>query len=172
MKKFGKPNIDLFASRLNHKLYKYVSYRPDPSAFAVDAFSISWSNCYVYIFAPMSPLNMVFRKIVEDETEALAIATLWNTQSWWPQLAELLVDFPVKLPPVQKILYQPNNPDRVHPLQKLRLGKFYKAEEFRANLPNSSYKHGDNPLKNSMSATSISGSSFQNLGKVIHFNLL
>ena len=178
VKKFGKPDIDLFASRLNHKLDKYVSYRPDPSAFAVDAFSISWNNCYVYIFAPFSTLNVVFRKIVEDETEALVIAPLWNTQSWWPQLAQLLVDFPIKLPPAQKILYQPNNPDRVHPLQKLRLGvfrlsgKFYKTEEFRANLPNSSYKHGDNLLKNSMSATSINGSSFQILGKVIHFNLL
>ena len=178
VKKYGKPDIDLFASRLNHKLDKYVSYRPDPSACAVDAFSIPWNNYYVYIFAPFSTLNMVFRKIAEDETEALVIAPLWNTQSWWPQLAHLLVDFPVTLPPAQKILYLPNKPDRIHPLQKLRLGafrlsgKFYKAEEFRANLPNSSYKHGDNQLKNSMSATSISGSSFQILGKLIHFNLL
>ena len=63
---FGEPEIDLFASRLNHKLENYVSFRPDPNAFAVDAFSKSWSNHFVYIFAPFSTLNMVLRKIVED----------------------------------------------------------------------------------------------------------
>jgi hypothetical protein len=31
-------DIDLFASRLNHKCEKYVSYRPDPGAYAVNAF--------------------------------------------------------------------------------------------------------------------------------------
>ena len=42
--RFGKPDIDLFASRLNHKLEKYISFRPDPNAMAVDAFSISWTK--------------------------------------------------------------------------------------------------------------------------------
>ena len=28
--KFGVPDVDLFASRLNHKLPKYVSWKPDP----------------------------------------------------------------------------------------------------------------------------------------------
>ena len=36
--RFGQPDIDLFASRLNHKLEKYISFRPDPNAMAVDAF--------------------------------------------------------------------------------------------------------------------------------------
>ena len=31
MCRFGKPDIDLFASRLNHKLEKYISFRPDPN---------------------------------------------------------------------------------------------------------------------------------------------
>ena len=39
--RFGKPDIDLFASRLNHKLEKYISFRPDPNAMAVNVFSIS-----------------------------------------------------------------------------------------------------------------------------------
>ena len=47
--RFGKPDIDLFASRLNHKLEKYISFRPDPNAMAVDAFSISCTKQYVYM---------------------------------------------------------------------------------------------------------------------------
>ena len=33
------PTTDLFASRLNHQLPTYVSYKPDRNAYAIDAFS-------------------------------------------------------------------------------------------------------------------------------------
>ena len=36
-KKWGTPEIDLFASRLNHRVLRYCSWRPDPHAYAVDA---------------------------------------------------------------------------------------------------------------------------------------
>lgn len=39
-----KPEIDLFASRMNYQISKYVSWRPEPETYAVDAFSISWKN--------------------------------------------------------------------------------------------------------------------------------
>ena len=35
-----RPNIDLFASRLNNQFPQYVSFKPDPGAVAVDAFSL------------------------------------------------------------------------------------------------------------------------------------
>ena len=73
---------------------------------------------------------MVLWKIVEDEAEALVVAPLLTTQSWWPQLAHLSVDFPLRLPPTSKILYQPNNPERTHPLQKLKLGAFRVSGKF------------------------------------------
>ena len=47
---FGVPDIDLFASRLNHKVPKYASWKPDPLASFVDAFTLNWdelSNAYV-----------------------------------------------------------------------------------------------------------------------------
>ena len=47
--RFGKPDIDLFASRINHKLKKYVSFRPDPNAMAVDAFSMPWTKQEILI---------------------------------------------------------------------------------------------------------------------------
>ena len=31
--RFGKPEIDLFASRLNHKLDKHISFKPDPGGY-------------------------------------------------------------------------------------------------------------------------------------------
>ena len=37
-------NIDLLASRLNHQLDFYCSWKPDPGCTYADAFSIDWSN--------------------------------------------------------------------------------------------------------------------------------
>jgi len=39
----GPFSMDLFASRMNHQLPVYCSWRPDPGALAVDGFSISWA---------------------------------------------------------------------------------------------------------------------------------
>ena len=36
-----KPEIDLFASKLNHQFPRYVSYKPDLDAVAVNAFRVS-----------------------------------------------------------------------------------------------------------------------------------
>ena len=37
---FGSLEVDLFATRLNAKVAKYVSWKPDPDAFAIDAFEM------------------------------------------------------------------------------------------------------------------------------------
>ena len=50
--KLGNPTIDLFAFRLNKQCLPYVSWRPDPEALFIDAFSVDWSKFYFYAFAP------------------------------------------------------------------------------------------------------------------------
>ena len=47
------PDIDLFASRIKHQFTQYVAYKPDPNAFAMDAFSLAWSKLNFYTF-PLS----------------------------------------------------------------------------------------------------------------------
>ena len=66
-KKFGVPDVDLFAPRLNHKLPKYVSWKPDPKSIAVNAFSLSWEETYSYCFPPFSIIWKVLRKVREDK---------------------------------------------------------------------------------------------------------
>ena len=41
--RWGTPDVDLFASRLNAKILCYVAWKPDPNAFAIDAFTLNWS---------------------------------------------------------------------------------------------------------------------------------
>ena len=40
--KFGKPDINLFASRINTQLKRYVLWHPEPEAMAVNSFSLNW----------------------------------------------------------------------------------------------------------------------------------
>ena len=57
-----KPEIDLFASRLNRQFSTYCSFRPDPEASFVDAFTISWSDVHFYCFPPFSCVLRVLQK--------------------------------------------------------------------------------------------------------------
>ena len=61
--RFGKPDIDLFASRLNHKLPCYASWKPDPESSIIDAMSVSCSNRFIYMFLPFSMMWPVLTKI-------------------------------------------------------------------------------------------------------------
>ena len=51
---WGMPDVDLFASRLNYQIKPYVSWKPDPEAANVDAFSFAWGNKLMYIFPPFN----------------------------------------------------------------------------------------------------------------------
>ena len=48
----GPCTVDLFATRLNHRLDKYVSWRPDPGAMMTNAFHINWVGLERYAFSP------------------------------------------------------------------------------------------------------------------------
>lgn len=77
---FGTPNIDLFASRINSQLADYVSYLPDPSAKAVDAFSFVWKyDKLYYMFPPFSIPGQTLKKMETDRARAILVVPLWTT---------------------------------------------------------------------------------------------
>ena len=140
---FPDLSIDLFASRLNHKLAKYVSFQPEPSAFAVNAFSIEWTGALYYIFSPFSLISKVLQKLEEDKTEAVMIAPLWTTQVWWEALIKLISGPCFSLPHPQTLLHLPQKPERVHPLKKMRLGVCrLSTQSQRSSKRGSRYHHG------------------------------
>lgn len=81
---FGLPLIDLFASRLNKKCALYVSWDRDPDAFAINAFTISWSDKYFYAFPPFPIILKTLRKIILDKAIGIVVLPLWPTQPWYP----------------------------------------------------------------------------------------
>ena len=88
--KFGRPDIDLFASRLNHQLPTYVSYQPDPDSSYIDAFKMSWKGKFIYAFPPFSMIWPMLSKIRRDRVwRALIITPMWPTQSWFTALEKM-----------------------------------------------------------------------------------
>jgi hypothetical protein len=88
---FGKPDIDMFASRLNYQLKPYVSWGPDPEAVATDDFTLNWDNKFIYVFPPFSIIPRILQKIEEDQARTLMIVALWPTQSWFPKITRMLI---------------------------------------------------------------------------------
>lgn len=88
--KFGAPEADLFATRCNAKCSKYISWHRDPDAFAIDAFTINWSNLYFYAFPPFSLVLRTLRKIITDNARSIVVAPYWPTQPWFPMLQHML----------------------------------------------------------------------------------
>ena len=104
-----KPMLDLFATRYNHRLPLFVSPVPDPEAWAVDAFSISWTGLPAYAFPPLPVLAKAIRKVRQDFAEVILIAPRWPRQPWYPDLLELAIDAPLPLPRVEDLLRQPRS---------------------------------------------------------------
>ena len=111
------PEVDLFASRLNCQIDKYVAWQPDPGALAVDAFSIDWSCFKFYAFPPFSIIGRAVQKIEEDKAEEILLIPNWPTQPWFPKVMRLLVKEPILLPNDRQLLMLPYNKTVIHPLQ-------------------------------------------------------
>ena len=95
---FSSPEIDLFASSLNHRLLHYCSRVWDLVAWALDTFSLHWKDLRGYAFPPFSLISQVLRKIKEDQASLILVAPCWPTRPWFSDVLTLPVDQPLPLP--------------------------------------------------------------------------
>lgn len=86
---FGEPTIDLFASRINAKCDKYVSWGRDPDAFSIDAFTLFWGNEFFYAFPPFSLILKCIQKIISDRASGILVIPYWPSQPWFPLLNKI-----------------------------------------------------------------------------------
>jgi len=122
---FVKPDIDLFASRLNYQLKPYASWLPDPEAYCIDAFTIDWSRHIFYAFPPFSIINRVLQKIELDQATGILVVPDWPTQSWYPMVWRLALQPPRPLTWHRDLVVLPYKTG-VHPMgHKLKLMACY-----------------------------------------------
>ena len=136
------PQIDLFASRLNRQLPKYVSWHPDPGSCAVDYLQHSWRSLYGCVFPPFCLIGKVLAKVWKDQSLLLIITPAWQTQPWYEILLSMLAQHPIILLNLTTLLQGPQG--QKHPLQEgnqLHLvawkvsGKPWAVREYQNSLP-------------------------------------
>ena len=88
---YRMPVLDVFACVLNHQVPKYFSWTLDPQAVGIDAFSVNWNKCLLYMFPPFSLIKKCLRKIIEDKATVLLITPVWQSRPWYPMLLNLLL---------------------------------------------------------------------------------
>ena len=86
MRKLGGCDVDLFASRVNAQLKSYVSWRPDPDAMAVDAFTLDWSKFRAFCFPPFSLISRVLQTLDLCLAECVIVVPFRTTQVWFTKL--------------------------------------------------------------------------------------
>ena len=134
---FGMPDIDLFSSRLNNQVPLFVTWRPEPGSYAVDAFSITWNNNLCYIFPPFNFISRVIQKILQDEADVILIAPHWTTQPLFAIIERLKILPPIYLPQSKRVLTLPYNLNITHPMVgRLHLSLVRQMLEIR-NVPKS-----------------------------------
>lgn len=89
---FGRPELDLFASRVNGKCEKFCSWYGDPEAFCVDVFTFDWGEYDFYAFPPFALILRVLTKIQIDQVQGIVVVPAWKTQPWFPLWQSLLVE--------------------------------------------------------------------------------
>lgn len=105
-KLFFLPVIDLFASHNTKQCDAYVSWKPDPGASHVDAFTIKWPDSY-YAFPPFNLISRVLSKVLVDKSKGIIVAPYWPTQSWFPLFLKLCQNKFVILKPSNQLLFCP-----------------------------------------------------------------
>ena len=109
-KKWHRPQIDLFATRFNHKLPQFVSPVPDPLAVAVDALTLPWEDLDAYAFPPTAILGKVVEKLLDSPCKRLIlIAPGWPNMPWFWDLVTMSSQVPLSLPNQPNLLTQPFN---------------------------------------------------------------
>ncbi|CAJ0936185.1 unnamed protein product [Ranitomeya imitator] len=105
--RWGTPDVDLTASRVNRKVPQFVSRSRDPLAVGVDALAIPWSQFELpYLFPPLPLLPKLLKKIRAEGVPVILIAPDWPRRAWFAELVNLLADAPWRLPDRPDLLSQ------------------------------------------------------------------
>ncbi|XP_068990421.1 uncharacterized protein [Neodiprion pinetum] len=88
-RKFGVPEIDLFASNENKKCAIYCSWDRDPKALAIDAFTVNWNPWFFYAFPPFATIAKAIQKIKADKAVGILIVPFWPSQNWFPAFKKM-----------------------------------------------------------------------------------
>ena len=172
----GPLSTDLFASRLSTQLLSFVSWKPDPLAMAVDAFTVDWGNIPGKLYAnpPWNLVGRVLSQVLNQRVEELVlVAPVWKAQSWYPMLLQLLINKPLLIPqsplPIQSVC-QNRVPDIMPQLAVWVVsGIGARVANFQTQLQTLSCPHGETSPRDHTTPPSTNGLAGVRNGRKIPF---
>ena len=75
--RWGRHTVDLFATRLNRQVGRFVSWRPDPEATAVDAFQFPLIGENPWCFPPEALIPRLLGQITRQRATVTLVAPQW-----------------------------------------------------------------------------------------------
>ena len=121
LERFPHMTCDLFATRFNSQLMRFVSPFPDPTAVAVDALSAAWEDSDVYAFPPTPLIPRVLTKLENFAGEMTLVAPLAPHRAWFSMLLDRLLQVPLRIPVTPDLLRQPLSGDLMEDPASLHL---------------------------------------------------
>ena len=104
---WGIPSIDLFATRFNRKVPRFVSLFPDPLAENTDAFTMAWNlESLAFAFPPFNQIGRILAKVRRDPCNLILVTPQWPGAIWSPDLHLLKKSTPLLL---SKKILKPNH---------------------------------------------------------------
>ena len=91
--KFGRAQVDLFASLDNAHHPLWYSMLEPPGPLGLDALAPDWPGLELYAFSPFPLIQAVL-----DRTRMAVVAPYWPRQPWFSLLLSLLSGTPWQLP--------------------------------------------------------------------------
>ena len=84
--------IDLFATRHNHKICTYCSWKPHPGCPFVDAFSLNWNSFNFYAFPPFSLIPPCLQKSTRTKQQEFSLSRCGPANHGFPFFSSIFTN--------------------------------------------------------------------------------
>ena len=96
--RFGRAEVDLFATRESSHCPRFFSLRNDDPPLGWDALAQSWPQTLLYAFPPFTLLQALLHRVQMEQVRLILVAPFWPHMSWFSMIPTLLEGQPWMLP--------------------------------------------------------------------------
>ncbi|XP_032363038.1 LOW QUALITY PROTEIN: uncharacterized protein LOC116675032 [Etheostoma spectabile] len=104
--RFGRAEVDLFASKDNAQCPLFFSIRDPDAPLGVDALAHAWPSALLYAFPPLALIPPTLSRVREHQCRMILIAPHWPAMHWLAEIYLLLCGQPWQLPLRRDMLSQ------------------------------------------------------------------
>ena len=104
--RFGRAEVDLFASEASTHCPQWFSLAETTSPLGQDALAHPWPETLLYAFPPLPLIRAILQRVIQEGHTILLVAPFWPGRTWFPLLHKLCHGAPWRLPDRRDLLSQ------------------------------------------------------------------